>query len=1211
MSLEGLTSALGETLSELGGLRSTRTTAVVSPGSFVQRGYDDASSADAGATITFTAPVPNTGGIVIGDRFRLVTDAGTSITSGVGTAQATSATRLVLTSGTFAAAVLPGRRFEVGSGPYAGLSATINRRISDTELELAEPGFPGPFVGADWEVFFDLTLREAVITAIGVSGSDITDLTFDRLLGRNCTNESWEVIRAAETSVPVETTLDWADAGQAYIGGEALRYSEKTTTSLDAVRPRLHQGRQGYIRVPAGVAITDGENFDIDDGDGTVRTFQFVKPLSTVADLNYVQVGITDAMTAAQVASALATAITDFGAFNVLGFVDATTETDVVELWNTVPGGESFIDTYSRVTAVGFELDGPRGVAASIRELQDVVDGNEDFSGVDTTKSSFFVERATGADLDLIGLMLGVPRPPELATNDDTYRRLIKAAAYGPSGTIYGLELILDAVLGNGNWEIYEDLELGSIIHTCTVYFWRKHQWYLLPNGKTFLHGVEHAPRGGSSTTLSISQAPTTVINVRYADDPGPRRYDGVAPNRNDLQYDHFGRMVCYGRLNAASSDGGITVTATELSNAVLAGDLFIIESGPFAGRMGTVAAGGVGTVTLVDDAPVYGEGIRRIGTNFSNASWRVVRPMTNCRHYRPSDDTSVEYGAGSLVPMWSFNGGGAANEGADTSHVSAAPGPYFRIVNGGVGDTISYEHEARILPSSYAQMSMYAKFEGTITTNGTECIQGHMTIRDGGKEIAIGVFEDAGDIVVGLIDTSTGAHLSANVFVQTDFTDYEIRKYGTDTVEFWADGRLVDRQDYSAFPINGNTMLRFGVDLATSANAELWVKHVHWHITTPDNFWNTTDSGSTAAANPTRLTSGASVFLAGDVGKNVKFTEVTATNAAGGDARAEDWIVDAYNAASNVELIGPRRTGLTVSELHADRVYLPADSAIFPRWLGHQLVIASGPNAGTYTIDDVLDDVDEGSLSTKFATSLADDPLTVPSTHSAIVQISPDLPDNDYDGKADWYLVPVLPTDANVEFELANTGTNVSTALTLRTALHASITAGKLLEVEYTSEESAIVHDDEALVVQSYVDGTFPDDVRANVSGATVTFPAGTLASTLIHERMWFRPLHSTTHLPMTRVRIASIDTVNDELTLENDKLGTMTQIKWDVVAGPDNVEFTNGRHLLLPFYLADDWSWLAEFLSTRLAAGVIGDFESMFREDDDSGIDGVKIME
>jgi hypothetical protein len=67
------------------------------------------------------------------------------------------------------------------------------------------------------------------------------------------------------------------------------------------------------------------------------------------------------------------------------------------------------------------------------------------------------LDYASEEDLSALGRNLGVPRLPFLS-NDDRFRSIVKALAYNPRGTMYGLELALTGMVGAGNYELYEDL---------------------------------------------------------------------------------------------------------------------------------------------------------------------------------------------------------------------------------------------------------------------------------------------------------------------------------------------------------------------------------------------------------------------------------------------------------------------------------------------------------------------------------------------------------------------------------------------------------------------------------------------------------------------------------------------------------------------------------------------------------------------------------
>jgi len=85
-----------------------------------------------------------------------------------------------------------------------------------------------------------------------------------------------------------------------------------------------------------------------------------------------------------------------------------------------------------------------------------VTDYSRASSAMDLLRRAVLVNYAEGADLSTVGRNLGVNRLPLLA-DDDRFRELIKVIAYGPRGTVYILELAMTALVGAGNFEIFED----------------------------------------------------------------------------------------------------------------------------------------------------------------------------------------------------------------------------------------------------------------------------------------------------------------------------------------------------------------------------------------------------------------------------------------------------------------------------------------------------------------------------------------------------------------------------------------------------------------------------------------------------------------------------------------------------------------------------------------------------------------------------------
>lgn len=158
-------------------------------------------------------------------------------------------------------------------------------------------------------------------------------------------------------------------------------------------------------------------------------------------------------------------------------------------------------------------------VAATLRERTPVIDGSRSYSALDSARRMLLVEYAEGEFLDAIGRNYGVERLPGL--DDDTFREIVKATAFAPKGTVHSIETLLSLILGEGNYEVFEDLEnfpntvfvtIDSTLSTTTR------------DGKAYFHAreeqeavdavtvdVEYPPAGGSRDA---------VVSVREAGGP-------------------------------------------------------------------------------------------------------------------------------------------------------------------------------------------------------------------------------------------------------------------------------------------------------------------------------------------------------------------------------------------------------------------------------------------------------------------------------------------------------------------------------------------------------------------------------------------------------------------------------------------------------------------------------------------------------------------
>lgn len=81
-------------------------------------------------------------------------------------------------------------------------------------------------------------------------------------------------------------------------------------------------------------------------------------------------------------------------------------------------------------------------------------------SSLDLLRRGFSVNTAVGEDLDIIGANLGLHRC--VGITQETWREIIKVIAYLPKNTLDAFQQALTALLGAGNFEVYESLGSAS-----------------------------------------------------------------------------------------------------------------------------------------------------------------------------------------------------------------------------------------------------------------------------------------------------------------------------------------------------------------------------------------------------------------------------------------------------------------------------------------------------------------------------------------------------------------------------------------------------------------------------------------------------------------------------------------------------------------------------------------------------------------------------
>ena len=126
-----------------------------------------------------------------------------------------------------------------------------------------------------------------------------------------------------------------------------------------------------------------------------------------------------------------------------------------------------------------------------------VIDASRSHSALDLIRAGLFVDTATGEDLSILGRILGVPRLADVA-DDDVYRALIKAIAYGPRPTRMGLAAALDALVGPGHYLLTEDPDAPGVVQ---VVLDAGELLDNVPIGKFYLSDRRAGTKDGSSIT--------------------------------------------------------------------------------------------------------------------------------------------------------------------------------------------------------------------------------------------------------------------------------------------------------------------------------------------------------------------------------------------------------------------------------------------------------------------------------------------------------------------------------------------------------------------------------------------------------------------------------------------------------------------------------------------------------------------------------------
>lgn len=228
-----------------------------------------------------------------------------------------------------------------------------------------------------------------------------------------------------------------------------------------------------------------------------------------------------------------------------IGNVSDTT-INVESTLNWIYPGKLSIDgiVYEYLNIIGTTINGITYIneGASVNGLakihnigSEVVNLNNNMNAIQLTRLSLLVDYAEKIYLDAIGKKYGVPRRP-LYQNDEIYRAVIKAIAFAPRGTLYGIELALDALLGSSNYEIFEDL----IRHPNEVFIKISNDYLLNDNtyGETYISENLYSLISGSFDTIVLPYEPIHVSHIKLKDLGETFDFRNDIPS--DVTYEYF-----------------------------------------------------------------------------------------------------------------------------------------------------------------------------------------------------------------------------------------------------------------------------------------------------------------------------------------------------------------------------------------------------------------------------------------------------------------------------------------------------------------------------------------------------------------------------------------------------------------------------------------------------------------------------------------------
>lgn len=615
--------------------------------------------------------------------------------------------------------------------------------------------------------------------------------------------------------------------------------------------------------------------------------------------------------------------------------------------------------TNTTLTGITYIKNGvtENGAAADHRVNSAVMDITGEWSAIELLRRSILVDYAEGDDLDVVGRNINVKRLA-IYSDDDQYRAMIKVLGYNPKGTIHGITLALDVLLGSGNWTMYEDI----LQYPCTIF-------------------VE-------------------------------------IPSAQLLTDTKQGKAMLTGTAYGITGDGALSANEVALPANTLA--------------VGSVKA------ALLDES----------------FSFATEKPSATTYAYYPGHGGSN-----------AFTYTGSASE---ATAVTVDSDGYCKFEVTSASATAKYRMDntqgARITEPGYAEMSCLIRIPTGSVLDTSDYTQVSFGLCDNNSELKAGIASTP--LRVTLYSADGSALGTAKNLDYDTWYEVTIKKYSNDHVELWVDDSFISQVAYSTIPANTPKFFEFGLRGSTSNGTEAHIKLVSAYAKDTIEHWSVISSGSVAAANPTRLTSGVSDpdFVAGDIGSRVITRDSGATNAQGGNNNGV-WTVESLVDVDNIELVGQSYDDAVVATVTPNRITLDERTLVYPDDLGKTIVIeGTGVNAGSYTITELRDPDDVGtSLASKFLT-----PIRI---ETNVCEVSAGGFTNE--SGLSVHLTPSFVTEASLAYELCDAGSITGTSPSQVAELRGDNTLdGEVAEIIVTDVLSAQVlestSDDNVIIQES-----------------------------------------------------------------------------------------------------------------------------------------------